>query len=55
MKVVSIIPARYESLRFPAKIMHLLGEKTVILSTNENVVATGHFDEVLVATDSEII
>ena len=55
MKVVSIIPARYESLRFPAKLMHLLGEKTVILSTYENVVATGLFDEVLVATDSEII
>ena len=55
MKVVSIIPARYESSRFPAKLMHLLGEKTVILSTYENVVATGLFDEVLVATDSEII
>ena len=55
MKVVSIIPARYESSRFPAKLMHLLGEKTVILNTYENVVATGLFDEVLVATDSEII
>jgi len=55
MKVVSIIPARYKSQRFPAKLMHLLGEKTVILSTYENVVATGLFDQVLVATDSEII
>ena len=55
MKVVSIIPARYESQRFPAKLMHLLGKKTVILSTYENVVATGLFDQVLVATDSEII
>ena len=55
MKVVSIIPARYESQRFPAKLMHLLGKKTVILSTYENVLATGLFDQVLVATDSEII
>ena len=55
MKVVSIIPARYESQRFPAKLMQQLGKKTVILSTYENVVATGLFDAVVVATDSDII
>ena len=55
MKVVSIIPARYESLRFPAKLMQLLGGKTIILRTYENVIATGLFDQVIVATDSKII
>ena len=55
MKVVSIIPARYESIRFPAKLMQQLGDKTVILRTYENVLATGLFDEVVVATDSDVI
>ena len=55
MKVVCIIPARYESHRFPAKLMQPLGEKTVILSTCENMMATGLFDQVVVATDSDII
>jgi 3-deoxy-manno-octulosonate cytidylyltransferase (CMP-KDO synthetase) len=35
--------------------MQPLGEKTVILSTCENMMATGLFDQVVVATDSEII
>ena len=35
--------------------MQLLGEKTVITTTYQNVVETGLFDEVFVATDSEII
>lgn len=55
MKIVSIIPARYDSLRFPGKLMHQLGDKTVILRTYQNVLATGLFDEVVVATDSNVI
>lgn len=35
--------------------MELLGDKTVILTTYQNVVATGLFEEVLVATDSDVI
>ena len=55
MKIVSIIPARYDSLRFPGKLMQQLGDKTVILRTYQNVLATGLFDEVVVATDSDLI
>lgn len=55
MKIVSIIPARYDSSRFPGKLMQQLGDKTVILRTYQNVVATGLFDEVVVATDSDVI
>ena len=55
MKIVSIIPARYDSSRFPGKLMQKLGDKTVILRTYQNVVATGLFDEVFVATDSPLI
>jgi 3-deoxy-manno-octulosonate cytidylyltransferase (CMP-KDO synthetase) len=55
MKKIAMIPARYAATRFPAKLMQLLGDKTVILHTYKNTVATGLFDEVMVVTDSEII
>ncbi|MFT5230098.1 MAG: 3-deoxy-D-manno-octulosonate cytidylyltransferase [Planctomycetota bacterium] len=55
MKIIAMIPARYEASRFPAKLMQLLGEKTVILTTYEATVATGLFSEVYVVTDSELI
>jgi 3-deoxy-D-manno-octulosonate cytidylyltransferase len=55
MKKIAVIPARYAATRFPAKLMQMLGDKTVIRHTYENTVATGLFDEVLVATDSQII
>ncbi|TXF79411.1 3-deoxy-manno-octulosonate cytidylyltransferase [Chryseobacterium sp.] len=55
MKIIAVIPARYEASRFPGKLMQILGDKTVIATTYENVVETGLFDEVFVATDSEII
>ena len=55
MKIIAVIPARYQASRFPGKLMQILGEKTVIATTYQNVVETNLFDEVLVATDSEII
>ena len=54
-KVGAFIPARYAATRFPAKLMQLLGDKTVIRHTYDNTKATGLFDEVYVVTDSEII
>lgn len=50
-----MIPARYAATRFPAKLMQMLGNKTVIRHTYDNTVATGLFDEVVVVTDSDII
>ncbi|TAH10172.1 MAG: 3-deoxy-manno-octulosonate cytidylyltransferase [Sphingobacteriia bacterium] len=55
MKIVAMIPARYAATRFPAKLMQMLGSKTVIRHTYDNTMATGLFDEVVVVTDSEII
>lgn len=55
MKKIAMIPARYAASRFPAKLMQLLGDKTVILHTYNNTIATGLFEEVMVVTDSEII
>ncbi len=50
-----MIPARYAATRFPAKLMQVLGDKTVIRHTYDNTVATKLFDEVMVVTDSKII
>jgi len=55
MKKIAMIPARYAATRFPAKLMQMLGNKTVIRHTYDNTVATGLFDEVMVVTDSQII
>lgn len=55
MYKIAVIPARYAATRFPAKLMQLLGDKTVIRHTYDNTVATGLFNQVLVATDSDII
>jgi len=55
LKTVAIIPARYASTRFPAKLLADLGGKSIIRRTYDNTVATGLFDQVLVATDSDLI
>ena len=55
MKKVALIPARYAATRFPGKLMQMLSTKTVIRHTYDNTVATGLFDDVIVATDSDII
>jgi 3-deoxy-manno-octulosonate cytidylyltransferase (CMP-KDO synthetase) len=55
MKVIAVIPARYASTRFPAKLMQDLGGKTVILRTYEAAKDTNLFDDVFVVTDSHLI
>jgi 3-deoxy-manno-octulosonate cytidylyltransferase (CMP-KDO synthetase) len=55
MKIIAMIPARYAATRFPAKLMQMLGDKTVIRHTYDNTLATKLFDEVVVVTDSETI
>ncbi len=55
MKVIAVIPARYASTRFHAKLMQDLGGKTVIQRTFEAAVNTMLFDEVFVVTDSSLI
>ncbi|WP_432221321.1 3-deoxy-manno-octulosonate cytidylyltransferase [Flavobacterium sp. TMP13] len=55
MKIIAVIPARYASTRFPAKLLQDLGGKTVILRTYEATVATKLFDDVFVVTDSDLI
>lgn len=55
MKTIAVIPARYASTRFPAKLMQDLGGKSVIIRTYEAALQTQLFDDVFVVTDSEII
>ncbi len=55
MKIIAVIPARYASTRFPAKLMQDLGGKTVILRTYEAALETQLFDDVFVVTDSDLI
>jgi len=55
MKFIAVIPARYASTRFPAKLMKDLGGKSVIVRTYEAAINTQLFDDVFVVTDSEII
>lgn len=55
MKIIAVIPARYASTRFPAKLMQDLGGKTVILRTYEAAVNTRLFHDVFVVTDSILI
>lgn len=52
MKSIAVIPARYASTRFHAKLLQDLGGKPVILRTYENTLQTGLFDDVMVVTDS---
>jgi 3-deoxy-manno-octulosonate cytidylyltransferase (CMP-KDO synthetase) len=55
MKIIAVIPARYASTRFPAKLMQDLGGTTIILRTYQAAINTHLFDEVFVVTDSDII
>lgn len=55
MKCIAMIPARYASTRFPAKLMQMMGSKPVIRHTYDNTVKTGLFDRVIVVTDSPVI
>lgn len=55
MKVIAVIPARYASTRFPAKLLQDLGGMSVIRRTYLAAVETGLFDDVFVVTDSHLI
>ena len=55
MKIIAVIPARYEAKRFPGKLLKKLGNKTVIEQTYLAVLSTNLFDEVYVVTDNEKI
>jgi len=55
MKIIAMIPARFEASRFPGKLMKDLAGKSVILRTYEATKNSNLFNEVYVVTDSELI
>ena len=54
MRVLGVIPARYGSTRFPGKPLAMIGEKTMIQRTCEQVLKAS-LDAVVVATDDRRI
>ena len=55
MKIIAMIPARYNASRFPGKLMKDLGGKPVILRTYQAALQTKLFDDVYIVTDSDVI
>ncbi len=55
LKIIAMIPARYEASRFPGKLLKDLNGKTVIRRTYESAKNTKLFEEVYVVTDSDKI
>ncbi|MDN3594552.1 3-deoxy-manno-octulosonate cytidylyltransferase [Zunongwangia endophytica] len=55
LKIIAMIPARYDASRFPGKLMEDLNGKPVIQRTYEAAKKTGLFDDVYIVTDSDKI
>ncbi|MFI5187949.1 MAG: 3-deoxy-manno-octulosonate cytidylyltransferase [Chitinophagales bacterium] len=55
MKIIALIPARYDATRFNGKLMADLAGKSVIRRTYEATVSTNLFNEVVVVTGSKTI
>ena len=55
MKAIAIIPARFQSTRFPGKPLAKLGAKYIIQHVYERVLNSGLFAEVVVGTDDQRI
>lgn len=55
MKILAVIPARYQSTRLPGKVMLNIGGKSLIQRVFEQVSKCHFFDQVVVAVDHEIV
>jgi len=53
MKIIGVIPARYESKKFPGKILADVYGKPMLVRTFENVSKANEVDDVVVAIDDE--
>ncbi len=50
-RIIGMIPARYQSSRFPGKPLVVIAGKTLLQHTYENAKQSGCFDELVIATD----
>jgi 3-deoxy-manno-octulosonate cytidylyltransferase (CMP-KDO synthetase) len=55
MKILGIIPARYDSSRFPGKPLVVIDGKTMIRRVYEQALACPLLDRVIIATDDPVI
>ncbi len=55
MNALAIIPARYQSTRFPGKPLAMLGDKQMLRHVYENVTRSELFEKVVIASDDERI
>ena len=55
MKLLAVIPARYNSSRFPGKPLVMVGDRPMVQRVYEAASACSAFSKVVVATDSEKI
>ncbi|MBO3457620.1 3-deoxy-manno-octulosonate cytidylyltransferase [Aetokthonos hydrillicola Thurmond2011] len=55
VKMLAVIPARYNSRRFPGKPLVKIGDRPMVQRVYEAAKSCTHFDKVVVATDSELI
>ena len=55
MNILAVIPARYDSTRFPGKPLATIGDRPMVQRVYEAAKTCSHFSKVVVATDSEII
>lgn len=54
-KILGVIPARYDSVRLPGKVMIELSGKTIIQRVIEQVEKSEKLSQIVVATDNELI
>ena len=55
MKILAVIPARYQSQRFPGKPLAMIGDRPMVQWVYEAAKSCSAFEQVVVATDSEKI
>ncbi len=55
IKMLAVIPARYQSQRFPGKPLVKIGDRTMVQRVFEAAKSCPNFDRVIVATESEKI
>ncbi len=55
MKILGIIPARYESTRFPGKVLAEIAGKTMIHRVYERATQSKLLDKVIVASENELV
>jgi 3-deoxy-manno-octulosonate cytidylyltransferase (CMP-KDO synthetase) len=55
MKILGVIPARYESSRFPGKVLAQIGDKSMVQRVYNQACQSQLLDDVVIATESTVV